>query len=49
MALLILHRRAFGVLIPVVIGGRMSTLFGERDPGSLGHQGAGKMSGDVWV
>ena len=25
------------------------TLFGERDPSSLGHAGAGKMLGDVWV
>ena len=25
------------------------TLFGERDPSSLGHQGAGKMLGDVWM
>lgn len=43
--------RSVGVLILVVIGGRMSlvTLFGERDPSSLGHQGAGKMLGDVWV
>ena len=25
------------------------TLFGERDPSSLGHAGAGKMLGDVWA
>ncbi|OBT38493.1 hypothetical protein VE00_11031 [Pseudogymnoascus sp. WSF 3629] len=25
------------------------TLFGETDPSSLGHQGAGKMLGDVWA
>lgn len=25
------------------------TMFGERDPSSLGHAGAGKMLGDVWV
>ncbi|KAL2825768.1 hypothetical protein BDW59DRAFT_70047 [Aspergillus cavernicola] len=25
------------------------TLFGEHDPSSLGHQGAGKMLSDVWV
>jgi hypothetical protein len=25
------------------------TAFGERDPSSLGHAGAGKMLGDVWA
>jgi len=25
------------------------TMFGERDPSSLGHAGAGKMLGDVWA
>ncbi|KAL1966864.1 hypothetical protein VTN77DRAFT_3829 [Rasamsonia byssochlamydoides] len=25
------------------------TLFGERDPSALGHQGAGKMLSDVWL
>lgn len=24
-------------------------MFGERDPSNLGHQGAGKMLGDVWI
>jgi hypothetical protein len=24
-------------------------MFGEHDPSSLGHQGAGKMLSDVWV
>lgn len=38
-------------LLALVIGGKPSliTLFGERDPSSLGHQGAGKMLGDVWA
>lgn len=25
------------------------TMFGECDPSSLGHQGAGRMLGDVWA
>jgi hypothetical protein len=25
------------------------TIFGERNPSSLGHAGAGKMFGDVWA
>jgi hypothetical protein len=25
------------------------TMFGERDPSSLGHAGAGKMLSDVWI
>jgi hypothetical protein len=43
--------RSVSALLPLVIGGRPSlvTLFGERDPSSLGHQGAGKMLGDVWI
>ncbi|QKX64028.1 uncharacterized protein TRUGW13939_11201 [Talaromyces rugulosus] len=42
--------RSVGVLLPVSISGRpyLVTLFGERDPSSLGHQGAGKMLSDVW-
>ena len=42
--------RSVGALIALRIGGRPSllTLFGERDPSALGHQGAGKMLGDVW-
>ena len=28
---------------------KLVTLFGERDPSSLGHAGAGKMLGDVWM
>jgi hypothetical protein len=27
---------------------QLVTVFGEHDPSSLGHQGAGKMLGDVW-
>jgi hypothetical protein len=43
--------RSVSALLPLVIGGKPSlvTLFGERDPSSLGHQGAGKMLGDVWM
>ncbi|PYH99834.1 galactose oxidase [Aspergillus ellipticus CBS 707.79] len=43
--------RSVGALVPVTHGGGgyLVTLFGERDPSSLGHQGAGKMLGDVWV
>ncbi|KAJ5788222.1 hypothetical protein N7457_003212 [Penicillium paradoxum] len=43
--------RSVAALLPVVVLGRVClvTLFGERDPSSLGHQGAGKMLGDVWV
>ncbi|RHZ55083.1 hypothetical protein CDV55_102501 [Aspergillus turcosus] len=43
--------RSVSALLPVRLGGRVSlvTLFGERDPSALGHQGAGKMLDDVWV
>lgn len=43
--------RSVAALLPVTVGGRgyLVTLFGERDPSSLGHQGAGKMLGDVWA
>jgi hypothetical protein len=43
--------RSVSALLPVRIGGRVAlvTLFGERDPSALGHQGAGKMLDDVWV
>lgn len=43
--------RSVSALLPVRIQGRQSlvTLFGERDPSALGHQGAGKMLGDVWA
>lgn len=43
--------RSVGALLPVTVDGRahLVTLFGERDPSSLGHQGAGKMLSDVWA
>ncbi|KAL2867726.1 Kelch repeat protein [Aspergillus lucknowensis] len=43
--------RSVAALLSLRVNGRESlvTLFGERDPSSLGHQGAGKMLGDVWV
>lgn len=43
--------RSVATLLSVVVDGRSSlvTMFGERDPSSLGHQGAGKMLGDAWV
>lgn len=43
--------RSVSVLLPVKLAGNpcLITLFGERDPSSLGHQGAGKMLSDVWA
>lgn len=43
--------RSVSVLLPVRLGqtGQLITLFGERDPSSLGHAGAGKMLSDAWV
>ncbi|KAK4100333.1 kelch repeat protein [Parathielavia hyrcaniae] len=43
--------RSVSALLAVRVGGRdwLVTLFGERDPSSLGHAGAGKMLGDVWA
>lgn len=43
--------RSVCTLLPVhlVKKDKLLTLFGERDPSSLGHAGAGKMLGDVWV
>ncbi|ODQ52839.1 galactose oxidase [Saitoella complicata NRRL Y-17804] len=43
--------RSVSALVALNIRSRSSiiTLFGERDPSSLGHQGAGKMAGDVWA
>lgn len=43
--------RSVAALLPVRVDGETSlvTLFGESDPSSLGHQGAGKMLSDVWV
>lgn len=43
--------RSVSSLLPIYLRGRpfLITLFGERDPSSLGHQGAGKMLSDVWA
>lgn len=42
--------RSVCALLPIFVSRQsyLITLFGERDPSSLGHQGAGKMLGDVW-
>lgn len=43
--------RSVGALLPVTVGvsRHLVTLFGERDPSSLGHAGAGKMRSDIWA
>lgn len=43
--------RSVACLVPVTVQGRVTlvTMFGEHDPSSLGHQGAGKMLADVWA
>ncbi|KAF2094340.1 kelch repeat protein [Rhizodiscina lignyota] len=43
--------RSVSALLPLQLDGKpfLVTLFGERDPSSLGHAGAGKMLGDVWA
>jgi hypothetical protein len=46
--------RSVAGLVPVVVGDGKGKLylvavFGEADPSSLGHEGAGKMLGDVWA
>lgn len=43
--------RSVSTLVPVSIHGKVFvvTMFGERDPSSLGHAGAGKMLADVWA
>ncbi|KAH6642904.1 kelch repeat protein-like protein [Boeremia exigua] len=43
--------RSVCTVLPVQLGRKQKliTLFGERDPSSLGHAGAGKMLGDVWA
>ncbi|KAF7591878.1 hypothetical protein BBP40_000921 [Aspergillus hancockii] len=43
--------RSVSCLLAVEVSGRSSlvTMFGEHDPSSLGHQGAGKMLADVWI
>jgi hypothetical protein len=42
--------RSVSALLPLIVDGRdvLVTMFGERDPSSLGHAGAGKMLDDVW-
>lgn len=43
--------RSVAALVVVKVAGRdhLVSLFGERDPSSLGHEGAGKMLRDVWA
>jgi hypothetical protein len=43
--------RSVSCLVSLNISGKQSlvTMFGEREPNSLGHQGAGKMLADVWL
>ena len=43
--------RSVSALLPLIVGGKplLVTLFGERDPSSLGHQGAGKILEDIWA
>ena len=43
--------RSVSSLLAIKIGHRPSlvAMFGERDPSSLGHEGAGKMLDDIWV
>ncbi|KAL6902996.1 galactose oxidase [Trichoderma evansii] len=44
--------RSVATLLAVQLPGKehsLVTMFGERDPSSLGHAGAGKMLGDVWM
>lgn len=43
--------RSVAALLPLRLSGRstLMTLFGEHDPSSLGHAGAGKMLGNFWL
>jgi len=43
--------RSVATLLPVEVRGKtyLVTIFGERDPSSLGHAGAGKMLSDAWA
>ncbi|KAJ3534987.1 hypothetical protein NM208_g7319 [Fusarium decemcellulare] len=43
--------RSVSTLLPVTVQGKvyLVTMFGERDPSSLGHAGAGKMLSDAWA
>lgn len=42
--------RSVSCLLPLTVRGKsgLVTMFGEHDPSSLGHQGAGKMLSDAW-
>ena len=43
--------RSVATLLPVTLSGKhhLVTFFGETDPSSLGHAGAGKMLSDCWA
>ena len=43
--------RSVATLLPLRVAGKqyLVTLFGEADPSSLGHAGAGKMLEDAWA
>ncbi|RBR23147.1 uncharacterized protein FIESC28_04142 [Fusarium coffeatum] len=43
--------RSVSTLLPISLNNNsyLLTMFGERDPSSLGHAGAGKMLSDVWA
>ncbi|KEF55148.1 uncharacterized protein A1O9_08802 [Exophiala aquamarina CBS 119918] len=43
--------RSVSCLLPLTVRGRkcLLTMLGESDPSNLGHQGAGKMLGDIWL
>ena len=43
--------RSVAALVPITTHGKqyVVTMFGERDPSSLGHAGAGKMLSDSWA
>lgn len=43
--------RSVAALLPISAQGKqyLVTMFGERDPSSLGHAGAGKMLSDSWI
>jgi hypothetical protein len=43
--------RSVSCLLALRVSGKpiLVTMFGEHDPSSLGHQGAGKMLADVWI
>lgn len=43
--------RSVAALLPLVLAGKhcLVSVFGEADPSSLGHAGAGKMLEDAWV